>query len=236
MPEKRFSVSSARDLVRIKYPAMDCAKLLWRSAVHPTLAAQNWKFMREACATIDKVCSRFKIPLPNRCCVCKATEETLEHVLWSCSFAVRVWRWAAGIFDLKPDVNLITSFKAAKGRSCIVKDLWLITNLVIRSELWYNRNKITYEKKTLNWNLFIQRVFKLVSDCSCRLKGDMHNTVEDVRVLNFFRVRHRKVKHVEPLPCFWSPPDINELLLCCDGVERQSRDGGSWCRCERCKL
>ncbi|XP_026445202.1 uncharacterized protein LOC113345739 [Papaver somniferum] len=177
----RFSVSSARDIVRTKYPAMEGAKPIWRGDVHPSLEAQNWKFMRGACATLDKV---------------------------------------SGIFALKPDVNPITSYKAASGRSHMVKDLWLVANLVISAELWYNRNKITFKKKVMRWNLFMQRVFKQISDYSCNLKGDMHNTVEDVCVLDFFRVRHRKIKHAEPIDCFWSPLDSNELLICCDGASQ----------------
>ncbi|XP_026399747.1 uncharacterized protein LOC113295630 [Papaver somniferum] len=132
----RFSVSSAREIVRTKYPTMDGAKVIWRGDVHPSLAAQNWKFIRGACATLNKVRSRFKIQLPNRCCVCKNTEESLDHVLWSCELAVRIWNWVSSIFALKPDANPIISYKAASGKSQMVKDLWLVANLVIRAELW----------------------------------------------------------------------------------------------------
>ncbi|XP_026443827.1 uncharacterized protein LOC113343973 [Papaver somniferum] len=137
MPDLRgnFSVKSARELIRTKYPIMVEAILLWRSVVHPSLAAQNWKFVRGACATLDKVRSRFKIALASKCCVCQNDEEFLEHILWNCSFAKKAWNWISGIFNLTPHYNLISSNKAAKGCSRMVKDLLLVSNLVLRSEL-----------------------------------------------------------------------------------------------------
>ncbi|XP_026428612.1 uncharacterized protein LOC113324504 [Papaver somniferum] len=148
MPDLKglFSVKSARELVRMRYPVLEEANLLWKSVVRPSLEAQNWKFVRGSCATLDKVKSRFKIALPSRCSVCQIEEESLEHVLWSCSAANRAWHWLAGIFHIIPHYNLLAANKEAKGRSRMVKDLWLVSILVLRSELWYQRNKMVYER------------------------------------------------------------------------------------------
>ncbi|XP_026442655.1 uncharacterized protein LOC113342278 [Papaver somniferum] len=89
-----FTVSSAKSLIRKKYAKMVGANLLWRPTVHPALAARNWKILRGACATLDKV-------------------------------------------------------------------------------MEYSR----------------------------RLKGHMNNTVEDLKVLDFFKVSHRKVKSLVPVEC-----------------------------------
>ncbi|XP_026459475.1 uncharacterized protein LOC113360150 [Papaver somniferum] len=42
----------------------------------------------------------------------------------------------------------------------------------------------------------------------------------DLKVLNFFRVSFRKVKHIDPKACYWTPPNHNELLLCTDSASR----------------
>lgn len=68
------------------------------------------------------------------------------------------------------------------------------------------------------WYKFKTRVFQLIHDNSRRMKGFMHNTCEDLRVLNYFRVAHRRVKFLTPIECSWHPPEHNELLLCCDGA------------------
>ncbi|XP_026378401.1 uncharacterized protein LOC113272819 [Papaver somniferum] len=52
------------------------------------------------------------------------------------------------------------------------------------------------------------------------MKGCMHNRVEDLEILDFFRVKCRKVKMLEPVECLWQPPMQNQLFLCCDGVSR----------------
>lgn len=79
----QFLVRSAKQLIRKKYAEIEVYCLLWRAAIHPNLATQNWKIVRKACATQDKLQNRFKFYLPNKCYFCKADEETLEHILWN---------------------------------------------------------------------------------------------------------------------------------------------------------
>ncbi|XP_026420067.1 uncharacterized protein LOC113316049 [Papaver somniferum] len=215
-----FTVSSAKSLIRTKYAKLQGVNLLWRPAVHPALAARNWKILRGACATLDKVRSRFKIQVVNKCCLCNRDEETLDHLMWHCDFAVKAWSWIYDIFTMHSHLNLCTTYKAARGRSGIIKELWLVTVLVVRSELWMTRNKFVYENKKDCWSFIQKSVFNQVMEYSRRIKGYMYNTVEDLRVLDFFKVSHTKVKTLEPVECRWSTPDFGELLLCSDGAAR----------------
>lgn len=187
---------------------------------HPSLASQNWNFLREVCATQDKVRERFKINIANICYLCKNNEETLEHVLWRCCFSIRAWDWIGNIFDLVPNYNIIVSYKSAKGRSRMVKDLWLVANLVVRFELWAMRNKAQFENKQPNFLFFQKRVLLLIQEYSVRLQGYMRNSVEELLILDYFKVRHRQVRDFQPVECSWSPPNENEFLLCCDGAAR----------------
>ncbi|XP_026400460.1 uncharacterized protein LOC113296368 [Papaver somniferum] len=216
-----FSVSSAKDVIRQKYPIVEWSSLIWRSEVHPVLAAQNWKFIRGACDTYDLLQERFKTQLASKCSLCGNAEETLDHVLFSCSFATRAWNWIAQIFGLNPNSNLVVSCKAAKGRSQIIRELWLVANLVIKSELWALRNKGVFEHKKPNWSMFFKRVLKLIQDYTVLLKGYMKSNVEDVFILDYFRVQHRRVKGQQPVECFWQPPKSDELQICCDGAAKE---------------
>ncbi|XP_026443128.1 uncharacterized protein LOC113343004 [Papaver somniferum] len=217
-----FSVSSAKELIRQKHGSFNAASILWRKEIHPKLAAQNWKFIRGACATLDIIQSRFRIHLANKCVLCETEEESLEHILFLCSFAARAWSWISGIFGMTANFNIVDSFKAAKGRSAIVCDLWLVENLVIRSELWAMRNKCIFEKH--KWGLFSKRVLKLIQEYSVRLKGFMRNSVEDMVLLDYFCVVHRSVIHQQPIEVLWQPPELNEILICCDGAARGNPD------------
>ncbi|XP_026437318.1 uncharacterized protein LOC113335496 [Papaver somniferum] len=222
MPEMNghFSVSSAKNIIRRAYPKSAIYGLLWRKEIHPKLAAQNWKICREVCATQDKIRSRFKVEMANKCYLCNMEEESLEHIIWSCTFATHIWQWCSGLFNLTPYYDIVNSYKSAKGRSIIVKDLWLLAILVIRSELWQTRNMACFQNSSVSIHFFKKRVFYLISESAGRLKGFMHNTTMDLDLLNFFRVMHRKVKQVQPIECFWSPPNRDEILLCCDGASK----------------
>ncbi|XP_026416316.1 uncharacterized protein LOC113311703 [Papaver somniferum] len=167
-----FSVKSARELVRTKYPNLEEAKLLWKKVVHPSLAAQNWKFVRGACATLDK---------------------------WHCERIVAGGKYGDEI-----------------------------------SELWFARNKKVYEKKTPCWFIFQKRVFNLIHEYSARMRGYMHNTLADLKVLDFFRVSFRKVKHADPKVCYWTPPNQMSCFFVLTSLKRQSRGGGSWGGGEKC--
>lgn len=114
----------------------------------------------------------------------------------------------------------MVSVKAAKGKSDMVCDIWLLSNLVIRSELWAVRNKVVFEHKKAHWNLFFKRVLKLIQEYAVRLKSFMRNCAEDIIILGFFHVQHRKIKQLKPIECFWQPPDENEVQICCDGAAR----------------
>lgn len=149
-------------------------------------------------------------------------EESLEHILWSCSFAMKAWSCIEDVFGIKMHQNLTTTYKAAKGMSRMIKDLWLLCILVVRSELWMMRNNFIYNNKQVSWIFFQKRVFNQVHDYSRRLKGFMHNNVKELSILNFFRVIHRKIKQIEPVECFWVPPEVDELMLCCDGASRDN--------------
>ncbi|XP_026400439.1 uncharacterized protein LOC113296346 [Papaver somniferum] len=48
----------------------------------------------------------------------------------------------------------------------------------------------------------------------------MRNNAEDVIILDYFRVNHRRVKFLQPTGCFWEPPEENDIQLCCDGAAR----------------
>ncbi|XP_026430511.1 uncharacterized protein LOC113327546 [Papaver somniferum] len=216
-----FTVSSAKELIRQKHPKFDGAAILRRKEVHPTLAAQNWKFMRNACAKYDIIQSRFKIQLASSCSLCGVAKESLDHIFFHCSFVGRAWNWITDLFNLTPNANLVVSCKASQGkRSTMIRNLWRLANLVIRSELWAARNRAVFQRQQPSWSLFFKRVVKMIQDYSVRLRGYMRNCAEDVLLLDYFRVVYRSVKHQQPVEVFWQPPDDNELQICCDGMAR----------------
>ncbi|XP_026445236.1 uncharacterized protein LOC113345776 [Papaver somniferum] len=216
----QFTVKAAKSFIRKRYGKLEGSNLLWRQYVHSALVARNWKILIGACATLAQVRSRFKIQVVNKCCLCNSTEESLDHLLWHCRFAEMSWSWISDTFGVQSHLNLATTYKAVCGRSDMIKELWLLAVLVVRSELWQTRNRFVYDNKKVSWSFFKTTVFNQIQEYSGRLKGYMFNTVDDLRILDFFKVRHRQVKLHDPVECRWVPPGVDELMLCCYGAAR----------------
>ncbi|XP_026459430.1 uncharacterized protein LOC113360098 [Papaver somniferum] len=183
------------------------ATLFNRQVVHPTLSVQYWKiWQKQCCATEDNVIKKTGRSMATFCRLCRKSEETMSHVTWHCRVAKRIWAWAAKNFNLWPKEDLVASYKVAKGRSMMIKDLWLVANLAITTELWKMRNK--------------GRVYQVIRDNSIQMRGHMYNTQEDFRILNYFRVQHRSSKFSTPKAVSWLPPNPGEIMICCDGASR----------------
>ncbi|XP_026459132.1 uncharacterized protein LOC113359765 [Papaver somniferum] len=154
------------------------------------------------------------------CRLCRKIEETMSRVTWHCRVAKRIWAWAANFFNLWPKEDLVASYKVAKRRSRTIKDLWLVANLAITTELWKMRNKVFFEEFRLHVLSFKGRVYQVIRDNSIRMRGHMYNTQEDLRILNYFRVQHRSSKFSTPKAVSWLPPNPGEIMICCDGASR----------------
>ncbi|XP_026451454.1 uncharacterized protein LOC113351733 [Papaver somniferum] len=100
----------------------------------------------------------------------------------------------------------------------MIKDLWLVANLAITTDLWRLRNKVYFEDVVVHWLGFKGRVYQLIRDNSIRMKGHMNNTMEDLRILNYFKVKHRSCKVSSPIEVWWCPPNQDEIMICCDGA------------------
>ncbi|XP_026443907.1 uncharacterized protein LOC113344070 [Papaver somniferum] len=214
-----FSVKSAKAAIKASGEIQPAAILFNRKTVHPTLGVQYWKiWMGQCCATEDKMIKNTGRCMPSMCRLCRRDCESLNHITWHCRFAKRGWVWLTGLFNINPKEDLVNSYKAAKGRSRMIKDLWLVANLAITTELWKTRNRNYFDNAPVTWLGFKGRVYQIIRDNSSRMKGHMHNTQDDLRILNYFRVQHRSCKINIPVEISWTPPNPEEILICCDGA------------------
>ncbi|XP_026450762.1 uncharacterized protein LOC113350872 [Papaver somniferum] len=212
-----FSVKSAKAALKSPAEVVPCANLFTRQVVHPTLSVQYWKILaKQCCASEDNIIKKTGKSMPTMCRLCRKSCETLSHITWHCRVARMIWAWVAGIFKLDPSEDLVDSYKAAKSRSRMIKDLWLVANLAIVTELWKLRNKSYFDNMAVQWLGFKGRVYQVIRDNSIRMKGHMHNTLEELRILNYFKVQHRSCKTSTPIEISWTPPNQDEIMICCD--------------------
>ncbi|XP_026396319.1 uncharacterized protein LOC113290954 [Papaver somniferum] len=155
-----FSIKSAKAALKTPTEVVPCENLFTRQVVHHTLSVQYWKiWAKQCCASEDNIIKKTGRSMPTMCRLCMKSCETLSHITWHCRVARRIWAWVAGIFKLELSEDLVDSYKAAKGRSRMIKDLWLVANLAIVMELWKLRNKSYFDTMAVQWLGFKGRVY-----------------------------------------------------------------------------
>jgi hypothetical protein len=84
----------------------------------------------------------------NRCCMCKKTEETVDHLLLHCDVASVVWNSLFSRFGVswvmpRRVIDLLTCWwSSGKSRSAVV---WKMTHICIFWCLWWERNNRSFE-------------------------------------------------------------------------------------------
>ncbi|XP_026450779.1 uncharacterized protein LOC113350890 [Papaver somniferum] len=220
-----FSVKSAKAATRTPFEVQPCAALFSRPVVHPTLSVQYWKIWdKQCCASEDNIIKKTGRSMPTMCRLCRENGESISHITWHCRFARRIWAWETNIFNLQPNEELVASYKAAKGRSRMIKDLWLVANLAIVTELWKLRNKVFFEDALVQWLGFKGRVYQVIRDNSIRMKSHMYNNMDELRILNYFKVQHRSCRVSAPIEVSWDPPDPCKIMIFCDGASLRNPD------------
>lgn len=57
-------------------------------------------------------------------------------------------------------------------------------------------------------------------DCSARMECYMHSTMNNLRIMNYFRVD--KTKICNSRECNWLPSVVGELTICCDSATKDN--------------
>lgn len=81
-----FTVASAVEAVRKKFPKMQWTSQVWHPSVHPDVASNVWKLVRNICAT-DENLKKINVQMASRCCFCKKEEDSRDHILWYYNFS-----------------------------------------------------------------------------------------------------------------------------------------------------
>ncbi|XP_026399670.1 uncharacterized protein LOC113295554 [Papaver somniferum] len=91
--------------------------------------------------------------------------------------------------------------KAADKQSPLIKEIWFTVVCATMKELWFQKNSILFDNGKVHIHLFKSRILQVVHEGGIRMK-DFIIEIYDV------------------VECFWEPPDVGELLLCCDGAAK----------------
>ena len=160
----RFSTQSmVKKLYEMKVLATQTVlniNIFWRGLVPPKAELLLWFALQGRLNIMDRL-RRLGV-LRNedyRCVLCRQTEETLPHLLYTCDFSWKVWGaccswWGIDwVFSGDSAVNF-ESWIAVKA-PIQKKKLWISCYYVVVWSLWNLRNMVLFQKKKVCWQSFM---------------------------------------------------------------------------------
>ncbi|XP_026410283.1 uncharacterized protein LOC113305463 [Papaver somniferum] len=101
-----FSISEAVNKMSHKEQPVNWSKYLWSQYLHPSVASNVWKFIKGIYID-DKCMIENGYEIVSRCCICETEQDSMNYLLWECSFSEKNKR----SFD-----EIKTSMQSFKGR------------------------------------------------------------------------------------------------------------------------
>ncbi|XP_026459246.1 uncharacterized protein LOC113359893 [Papaver somniferum] len=153
----------------------------------------------------------------SRYCICETEQDSINHLLWECSFSIGIWTWICPIFKFKLPKSFDDVWKGALNNSPLVQQVWITVACIILKELWFQKNKRHFEDIKPNMHRFKCRVLKLVHEGGLRITGIKwcQNHDQEIIVRFHLGLRHSRFQCIKK--CHWLPPEQGFIMFCCDG-------------------
>jgi len=163
-------------------------KLIWATTVPPARSLVAWKILQNK-IPLDIKLQQYGISLCSRCGLCKADQETLQHIFFHYNVTSIFWKWLAEMFNTNTICNNINDVLHFMEKQCSsqLKDIRIVACINIFWIILKMRNITKYDTPiTLSIAFSILNSNrKMASNIS---KGTMHNNIEDFIVIKSFNV------------------------------------------------
>ena len=117
-------------------------KIIWKSSVQPKVSFFAWETSWGKVLTLDQVQKR-GWALVNRCCLCQAHEESINHLLLHREKTREVWVFPSSVGETL--LGWKGSFVGKKRRA-----VWNANPLYLFCSAWKTKNKIAFEGGVLS--------------------------------------------------------------------------------------
>ncbi|XP_059077214.1 uncharacterized protein LOC131876305 [Cryptomeria japonica] len=125
-------------------------KLFWSNKLIAKAGVFAWLATRRKILTTDKF-RRMGSQGPSRCILCKAQEESVDHLLLNCSFTAKCWRWLCAklgwITTLPNDIVSLFQGWPISPHNGILSSLWGVNTSCLVWEVWKERNRRIFWNK-----------------------------------------------------------------------------------------
>ncbi|XP_026450319.1 uncharacterized protein LOC113350399 [Papaver somniferum] len=207
-----FSVKSAVQLIRTKYPGVTWEKQVWNSTIHPKISTNLWKILRGACATEENYRKK-GFQTVSKYYLYGNRQDTMDHILWYCDFSEKIWHWLGGMFKFVNPLNFMDVLKCVQKKSSAVRDVWYISTFTVMVELWFTRNKICYDEEQPCLETFKQKIMQFTKESSVRMKGKVRGSIYDMSIMSTFGIKGVKVTTCEVKECIFRFLANNQIVL-----------------------
>ncbi|XP_026398779.1 uncharacterized protein LOC113294607 [Papaver somniferum] len=212
-----LNTSSVVNRIREKEPKLHWPTKIRKPFMHPSISSNVWKIIQGIYVDdVKRVHQGFQ--MVSKCCICKYYQDSMSHLLWSCSFSVKIWSWLGSIFGFSNPLSFDDIWNSSKQKSSLIKEIWLTAACSTVRELWFQKNMYLFDNISPCEKKFKCRVWQLVHEGWLRMKGTRWELDYDLQIIEFFKLGPRCIKYREIRECSWNPPSEGDILFCCDGI------------------
>ncbi|XP_057790991.1 uncharacterized protein LOC131008108 [Salvia miltiorrhiza] len=203
------------------FPYVKWGSWIWENFIPVRRSLLCWRLIHNRLPTFDCLIKQGLI-MPNFCCFCYRSGESIDHLFWQCSELRHVWEEFLNWFNFngehvdihcflvtawnhKPSSQVLTYWKAG-----IIYLLWAI---------WHQRNECVFKGKVFSRQRLLQHIritFKEVEANFSKL-GCMNNSWSDYLIIRRIGVASK----ASPPPIFvnvhWWPPILQWIKVNTDG-------------------
>ena len=126
------------------------ARVIWNSLVPPRVSFFTWEATWKKALTLDRI-QKKGFSLANRCYLCLAEEESIDHILLHCGLARSLWGLLFSLFEVS--WVLPSSIREALlgwFRPCVEKErkkVWFSAPLCLFWIVWKEKNNRAFENE-----------------------------------------------------------------------------------------
>ncbi|XP_026451725.1 uncharacterized protein LOC113352064 [Papaver somniferum] len=188
-----------------------------KKILHLSIASNARKIQQEV-YTDDVKLVKKGYSLASKCCICQQSQDSMEHLMWSCSFSKHIWQWLVSIFQFQIPTSFSDIIILAKQKSPIVRQVWITTACATMRELWFQKNKFINKSINPNLEYFKRKIMNLVFYGGYRMIGTRWGQNYDSEILQFFNLGQRNIRFKRIQECQWFNPSEGIVLFFCAGM------------------
>ncbi|XP_059070690.1 uncharacterized protein LOC131860311 [Cryptomeria japonica] len=197
--------------------------------VLPKAGAFLWTTLHGRILTGERL-KLIRIARPNVCLLCKENEETVEHLLFWCSYTKKVWDWLLNNLQYESVRSQSLKGFLLAWPACYKKSkwsiLWVVSSAMLVWHIWKERNRRVFNEEALSLDLLIPKIKTTIGEViNVKVVGRKYCAYsswdkEMERLWNLTKISSYKFadKKQNRASTVWIPPIAGSLKVNFDGA------------------